>query len=182
MSAHEFTASNGLKIVADRDGDVKIFTQQGNNTIAAYPWLDSDDLIALSEYSQKQRDERFDRWRSTADSSWTAVLDRDSNGVHFRHDDGIHQFSVDFTSRDITPWMEELQAIAREYFEAYPAPRPWHSARPGEVWLLTISNPHAGRDIAWQLNDNSEFSRLGLLIHKRDPRITDARRIWPEPA
>lgn len=182
MSAEDFIASNGLRIVADEDLDVKIFTPAGVNTLGASPWLDEKDQAALEEYFQHRRDSRFGRWRSASHTSWTAVLDPDTNLVCFHHEDGLHEFTVDFTSRNLSAWNEGLQAIAREYFEAHPAPRPWHGAQPGEVWLLTISNPHAGRDIAWQVTDKSEFSRLGLLIHKRDPRITDGRRLWPEEA
>lgn len=69
------------------------------------------------------------------------------------------------------------QRALREFFAAHPEPKPWHEAKPGEVWELT----HDGNLGAWHVNGGGkEFFAPGALLDIDNEDITAGRRIWPE--
>lgn len=69
-------------------------------------------------------------------------------------------------------------AALREYFRL--EPKPWHDAKPGDVWLLSFGNGQP--EVPWTLRfstrrfENPDYQNS---LSPDDPEIIDARRIWP---
>jgi len=172
-----FTASNGLMVERHEDDRIVVF--EGSAIPVMRTYKASVHVDALREFFQHEKDEHLGRWRSSADPRWTAV--RRDKFAYFQCEDGIRSFNIHLDREaTLNAWNDDLRAIAREYIAAHPEPKPWHDAKPGEVWLLNIDHKNAANEVAWQVATSTEFSRLGLAINKRDERITAARRIWPE--
>ncbi|HWU47810.1 MAG TPA: hypothetical protein VN133_13720 [Humibacter sp.] len=74
--------------------------------------------------------------------------------------------------------LPDTVAALREHFEH----KPWHDAKPGEIWVLEIAGTGSPR--AWQITDRrSHFWALGVGYHAVTARdILSGRRIWPEDA
>ena len=72
----------------------------------------------------------------------------------------------------------EMNAL-REFFQAEAAHKPWHDAKPGEAWLLTVD----GEEIIALRDVDEDFctthSGYRVIRYNRDG-ITAGRRIWPE--
>ena len=119
-------------------------------------------------------------------------MQADSGYVIFRHDDGERGFSVAPYQSNMPSWARELQEVAREYFDAHPEPKPWHDAKPGEVWVLRIHTgptfDHAPAVVSSSANGNAIFTAATYdaggteEIALTAPQITYATRIWPEVA
>lgn len=138
---------------------------------------------ALREFFAHERDVELGRWRSKKHPAWTAVLAAHVDMVNFRHDNGVQAFEVDNRERRYSQWSIELQDVAAEYFAAHPEPKPWHDAKPGEVWVVSAYEEPIAMTVF-----ESDFG--GLLFRQNDregttwaidtPVITSARRIFPE--
>lgn len=74
------------------------------------------------------------------------------------------------------------QALADWIKANVPGPKPeWHNAKPWETWVFIID----GEEHARTLDEDREFRdplypKANAWVHVTDPRITAARRIYPE--
>jgi len=100
-----------------------------------------------------------------------------SNGVViFRNSRG--RLSMEGAESDYL-WEAHEDAL-REYFAN--EPKPWHDAKPGEVWVLSIEGRPEGPYTIWD-NGLGEMCAYVGDAHGwpvTDPAITAGRRIWPE--
>lgn len=121
-----FTASNGYKVTPNGDG-ANVY--RGIMSTPIYP----DEVQALREFFQAEGDERAGRWR------WVERPD------YVVYDTGDHAEVV--VLDESTGYMENvwrgkerpgiyIHDAARAYFAAHPEPKPWHDAKPGEVWSI----------------------------------------------
>ena len=72
------------------------------------------------------------------------------------------------------------RSAARDYFTAH-EPKPWHEAKPGEVWLLESW----ALETAQVVDGYSTFRPWGVDVKSNGNArgtITAGRRIWPEAA
>lgn len=184
----EFTASNGITIRLDEGGYLTGKTD-GTHADAGYlhatasPELGVD---ALAEYFRDREDKRLGRWRSVSEPHLvcypTVGYETDEVTVVDERD-GESETVLRKRSQEARGWVGEA---ARAYFDAHPERKPWHEAKPGEVWVLDIeenyAEPRTGpcevrgeRDDLWflELSTESQFG-LGSRL------ITGGRRIWPE--
>ena len=122
-----FTASNDYKVTPNGDG-ANVY--RGILSTPIYP----DEMQALHEFFQAEGDERAGRWR------WVEHPDY----VVYDTGDRIEVVVLD----ESTGCMENvwrgkerpgtyMHDAARAYFDAHPEPKPWHDAKPGEVWSIT---------------------------------------------
>lgn len=79
----------------------------------------------------------------------------------------------------------ELPAPVAAYFEAHPEPKPWHDAKPGEVWELTYRSPsqrETSNRVMTCVDDGGNISFFNeYRLHTVNyTGIESARRIWPE--
>jgi hypothetical protein len=71
----------------------------------------------------------------------------------------------------------DLQEIKERYFEAHPERKPWHDAKPGEVWAFTLRD--AKNEIVAMI-DPTIPGGSARTDYLHSPDIISGRRIWPE--
>lgn len=157
MSA--FIASNGVEL--DEYGDCTM----GYETYGRVH-------EARKEFYQHLRDKELGRWRApeapnfvvytTNTPGWVRVVD-ENTGLAARY------------SRDITG-CSGYGDTATRYFEAHPEPKPWHDAKPGEVWVLEFGGDKRAYNRTANLFTNWDTSSL----LPTDAGIKSGYRIWPE--
>ncbi|RBO73483.1 hypothetical protein [Microbacterium sp. H6] len=127
-----FTATNGMTVERDHNGDVILDRATRHPSI----FMGEGTALALREFFQRERDEANGVWRSQIDPAWTAVHQDGYPRVKFRNDDGMREFSIYPDRSNMHAWSPELQRIGLEYLDARPERKPWEDAQPGEVWAL----------------------------------------------
>lgn len=175
---NDFTASNGVTIRVDMDGDYAF--SGSRSTYMVQPGSKNEQ--ALRELFQAEADERLGRWRCPEVPDYLVYPPSSSHKVHVvRESDGETRSYARNSPTFAFPSGEhrEWALAARAYFEAHPEPKPWHAAVEGDVWELTFA---AGAH-AWFVNgDYFQSTKTLTNISKTDADILSARRIYPEAA
>jgi len=164
-----FTASNGVRVSTNDSGGVDV----GLKTLYA------SESLAVREFFQHERDKQLGRWRWPENPDVVVYLDghasRRSVTVFLEKTGGI---IIGMTERFLDSVPNdgfEARAAARAYFEAHPERKPWHDAKTGEVWVITVD----GEESAWTVNNKDKFENPDSTYELTNPTITAARRIWP---
>lgn len=190
-----FTASNGRR-VTEEGGRVRVLNDRGRNMLDDYDYLSAGDIQALRERFAADDDARFGRWRSAEHPEYFVHAPRGVDGA-------VHAVRVVCeasgesvnSSREIAARRGQFgiffpfdpRPVARAYFDAHPEPKPWHDAKPGEVWVISWGPSYV--DVPVTVSESAHFTHnLGFVPIDRDvhdigafaPGITDGRRIWPE--
>lgn len=182
----KFIASNGCAVWRDKDGELKL---EGK----AFDFLFREHDVAAREFFLHERDQELGRWR------WPENVDYVVYPVGDETVDVLRERSVSDKSRgpgrqagiardQAATWdkdySQNFYAAARAYFAAHPEPKPWHDAKPGEVWVLAVDGleemvmvVHESKygGYRFRLND-----REGTVYALDTPAIRAGRRIWPE--
>lgn len=66
---------------------------------------------------------------------------------------------------------------ATRWFNEHPHPKPWHNAKPGEVWMLTIDGQN-GTEWPFTVTDYDTFESLYAEYDLDGEEIENARLIW----
>lgn len=177
----EFTASNGVSVRVNEDGDIYL---RGSGAPDREWEFDCNraGAGALREFFQHERDEELGRWRWPENPEY--VVKHDPLGVRIAHvlhepsfaarvvrlDDQVVGLG---SKRDV-----EFLNAARAYFANHPEPKPWHRAKPEEIWLMG-SGLHefvalVSNDGNFRFADGSEMAVTEEFVN--------GRRIWPEDA
>lgn len=128
---NEFTASNGYKVTPNGDG---ANVHQGIMSTPIYP----DEMQALREFFQAEADERAGRWRYLDEPQYVVYYDQMQDRVTVFNENLMDDEDGGCgISRGNTLDYPSVQHIAQAYFAAHPEPKPWHDAKPGEVWSIT---------------------------------------------
>ena len=171
-----FTASNGLTVQTDNDYDLCV---EGD-------WVASAEGVeALREFFQHEKDEQLGRWRWPENPDYVVYPDGTSRRV-VNESNGA-SLSVSVHDRKVMEtYLDSYVGAARAYDEAHPEPKPWHDAKPGEMWVLTyggeevpavVSSSESGHFLfTAATNDGGGTEELAVT----SPSVTAARRIWPE--
>lgn len=172
----EFTASNGITFDVF-DGVVQ--------WASGHPFKKVSQ--ALREFFQHERDEELGRWRWPENPEYVVYPPRKGVHSHGRgalviHEPTARMFDVWEVRSVWSALLDDVRAVADAYFAAHPEPKPWHDAKPGELWELT-ENGDKSDFIAIEADRHGvEF----LNSHRRFActfvGIDSARRIWPEVA
>lgn len=178
MTDERFTASNGIGVEINNDTGRIAFDDTTHPN--APLWLREGELDALREYFQAEEDKRLGRWRSVEDPSWTAV--ERNRIVYFRNEDHERSFQIVGNGENLWAWSPDLRKVAQEWLDAHPEPKPWHDAKDGEIWALTVD----GLDLVFKVGRVS-FIQLHISRDENpiaqpeftSSRITAGRRIWP---
>ena len=75
------------------------------------------------------------------------------------------------------PWTGTHHEIADRFFAAHPEPKPWHDAKPGEVWVIVTEN--VAKEVAVQRTPNGLWQFCDGVVRDDELPIFSARRIWP---
>lgn len=199
--SEKFTASNGMQ-VAWRPDDRGVEVLQSNAEYAKYclpepGWRvvgaatsasgnpgftdGSESAVALREFFRHERDEELGRWRWPENPDYVVYPDYDGHVSTLHEITGIERGSY---SRDgVTGANDNATSVlaARAYFAAHPISKPWHDAKPGEVWLLTLAGGDEQPSVVFDFDGVAHFSIPGIEDFSINyGRITAGRRIFPE--
>lgn len=169
----EFTASNGIKIKVISDGQAEIvYPRTDNDSRVLVTWARPDEMKALREYVRHERDKELGRWRWPENPDFTVYSEDD--GVHIVANETTG-LSLMATRAGVVHYRDEYAEAARAYFEIHPERKPWHDAKTGEVWVITVD----GDESAWTVNNKDKFENPDSTYELTNRTITAARRIWP---
>lgn len=174
----------GLNVEVTPTGAFRVRGQMGNR------FADSERIVYECDYEAIRafEDERLGRWRhpdyphifAKKDSSddWVGVVKDNEEGLAYG------QFK-----RGVRGTTDPMAIVAAAYFAVHPGSKPWHDAKPGEVWLLTTKNV----DDRWNPTAFCVAERdYDIVFRPTEPEysvtymgvgataITNARRIYPE--
>ena len=171
----KFEASNGITVVLYEDGSVCA----GEDPAGV---VEAD---ALREFFRAEHDEELGRWRYPKDPQFV-VYPGFSPGENSRVARVVHEHVGTSTLVYEKPGIGRTShPAATAYFEAHPERKPWHDAKPGEVWVIDQVNTVTTAARAGLVNERMKFEPVDNItrhIDVDDPSILDARRIWPEEA
>lgn len=186
METTEFKASNGYTLQG-KGRLLRIHDDLGVNTLTEDDFINEEDKLALRELFQHQRDEELGRWR------WPERPDY----LVYPVGEGVVDVIRERSISDVTPGPGRQQGVtrdsaynwdkaysktfynaARAYFDAHPISKPWHDAKPGEVWVFDWA---CDQDVA-KLEPSGQWRKFdGEAITTGDMSyVTAARRIYPE--
>jgi len=169
----EFKASNGIR------RDFMEDLEEG----LGYSFAEID---ALAEFFQHKRDEELGRWRWPENPGYVVYrspeadygADRAVYVFNERSGEGRWCWEASNTSKS-----DALVLAAGAYFKAHPEPepKPWHDAKPGEVWVLTVGGEQFPCTVEATGPDFVPLAHaLWATLARGSERITAGRRIWPE--
>lgn len=171
----DFVSSYGFH-VREREHRLEVFRDG-----FVYTLCGSGVVESIEEYFQAKRDKELGRWR------WP----ENPNYLVYPHEDGDFALVVSEVSGDSTGIYLEadrrtgsnFERAAVAYFAARPEPKPWHDAKPGEVWVLRVRDeseerPYTVGDTGFNGEDirGEYWGAIPLESHV----FTAGRRIWPE--
>lgn len=175
FGAPEWRARSGRVIKPLEDGTI---TFQGS-----HGYLAPRTAMDAEEYFQAKRDDDLGRWRWSENPDWVGVEGEEQAGMRtvvLVNERTLERFWINERAMDAAPDASIDKHAARAYFEAHPERKPWKSAEPNEVWVLTVD----GEEYPWGVGtglDAGRFVYLGGLsnIPLDHPSITAGRCIWP---
>ncbi|WP_404474775.1 hypothetical protein [Microbacterium aerolatum] len=170
----KYTASNGAEITFEHSRiDVRC-SGVGQTT---NHHLSHNETDAVREFFRAERDEELGRWRCPEIPD-QVVYPSGEGCISLSETTGISK--VYETRAEAAGDRSYLAPAARAYFEAHPERKPWHDAKPGEVWLLTIDGDECAA-VADFLDFNGTNERGNFITFRHnDEDIEAGRRIWPE--
>ena len=169
---------------------MKIKTYEDGSARLLWDWRDialtTANFETLRAFFQAERDEELGRWRDPENPDWVVYRANSGDAAYMfnEREGGASQYWTRGTAESHDPAYTGYSAsyyIAGRYFAAHPKPNPWHAARPGEVWALTISR----EELLCRSNSDGDFTPVfghhhWVTISNGSREITAGRRIWPE--
>lgn len=188
----KFTASNGVEILEsgfDREElpVMSLMCREREDVIMSERQFPAHHWDALREFFRHERDEELGRWRDPM-SPEVVVTEIDHERVHVYNEATRWYSEFDSAGQDrvhlLTSGDYGLNWHAIRYFTAHPVSKPWHDAKPGEVWALLLDG-RTGELACWVTQGGPDFEPIYgddvyATIARGSQRITAARRIWPE--
>lgn len=191
----EFVASNGV-VVETKDGMLRVAID-GN---VPATWASARATVALREFFLAERDDQLGRWRWSENPDYVVYDDpvdihrglfgSDIDIVIVCESDGVAKgyCRADDAGGEPAYWRVEFILAARAYFDAHPAPKPWHDAKPGEFWLINLHGQERVVRVDKPMYDDRPavfmpVDRMGQTWVVIDgPHVTAGRRLWPPEA
>lgn len=135
--APEFKARSGRAVKTLENGHLRFDNVNG--------YLGAEAVMDAEEFFQAKRDAELGRWRWPSNPDYVVYLAANGQAIVIDERSGLHVYRY----RGEAAEMRRLRAATGEdimlaskaaeaYFEAHPERKPWHDAKPGDVWLLTL--------------------------------------------
>ena len=177
-----FTASNGLMVERTLGGLPRVIGEGWSSQ------LTDPETVALREFFRHERDEELGRWRWTENPDFVVYPSRlyttpgDPDVVHVVNEANGQSHRVH--RDDPESLFGRFSDAGHAYFDAHPAPKPWHDAKVNEAWELT-ANGDTGPFLvatAYPEHERLQFVASNGTRFEIDDgeQITAGRRIWPE--
>lgn len=177
----KFRTRSGRTVTVKEDGGL-IFDH-------ANGYLSTETAMDAEEFFQAKHDNEIGRWRCAADPEY--VVYPDALRVHgarsgirvWNERTGVSRHYANVEGVDgLGGYFDEA---ARAYFEAHPERKPWHDAKPGQVWALTVDGAESAfypsKSLARAFTPVApETGRTAVSMDSFE--ITDGRKIWPKDA
>lgn len=171
--------TNGHEIAKTGTGGLRV-SYKGMDSVSGHEptVLKAGRVQSLREFFQDERDKELGRWRDPEYPSY-AVYELTRDRVRVVDED---TGNVNDINRDTNPTRSDHSPeVAKAYFDAHPVKKPWHGAKPGEVWEVTVQGDRTPTAL-------TVIEEQGLFFYDpvEDIRIhvkgfiSLARRIWPE--
>jgi hypothetical protein len=131
----KFKARSGREVVGAEDGSLMFAKAIG--------YLSKEAVFDAEEYFQAKRDAKLGRWRWPLNPDWVAVegdLTFEGRTVVVVNERTLDRFWGNERVRACAPDADAAHQAARAYFDAHPAPKPWHDAAEGEFWAVVHSD------------------------------------------
>lgn len=175
-----FTSRSGYKIEEYHNGGLYIGHRHGLS-----PVLTAAEADALRDFFQHELDEELGRWRWPENQDYVVYPVETIRGqvVAVSVLNEVYGETVQYPRANTVFYSGEGKA-ARAYFDAHPEsepkPKPWHDAKPGEVWEVTHEDGRSLEMTCVMDGINLSFFNSSRLHTVHYTGIRDARRIWPE--
>ena len=177
---NDYVADNGVVLTGTDDGSIRWHPGISQRRASE----------ALREYFQAERDEELGRWRDPENPDWIIYQadKEDAVWVFNEREGGGSQYWTRGIAGFYDPAYTGYSAshyAADRYFQAHPEPKPWEAAKPGEVWLVTLS--HCEPQICQVLKTHkflptqTDTGGQPPALPLDHPTIITAHKIWPEP-
>lgn len=167
----KFTASNGITVSVEPDDDMFIERVPGVGGKVGLVGLVTK---ALREFFLHERDQELGRWRWPENPDYVVYPIRQRGALGKPASGLLRESSCDVSTHGRND--SDMPEPVRAYFAAHPEPKPWHDAKPGEVW--EVANATGSPRLAWAL-EGGAFMYDDESWVPRDA-VTAGRRIWPE--
>ena len=179
---NEFEASNGITVTLTDSAQLRV--ENADRTEGAVV-AEGDYTDALREFFRAEEDERLGRWRrgdhvvypGLSTDEYIFVLDEATG----ESDEIRAEYLRGETTDD--PSLHEIDRTALLYLLSKPASKPWHDAKEGELWALTIDG---AEDIYVIVRTEEAGFRMfparstAFRPGAFPSEVTAGRRIWPE--
>lgn len=168
--------------------DALSFTRHVEGSAVARAYLTGNDLKVLEKYLQQKRDEELGRWRWPENPDYL-VYPLGDGRVDVLRESSVAGFSgpgrhQGISSGDADAWDNDaarnFYSAARAYFAAHPETKPWHDAKPGEVWDVVVEDSQGGSAVlrAMVMLDQGEpVFVTGDKYDFADRKIVEATRV-----
>lgn len=168
---NEYTASNGYRVELNNGaGYVCNVAGHERHVFGRYS------IEAMREFFRAERDEELGRWRSSAFTDYVVYSQGDGCIQVVNETNGFGSGLI--AQEEVWSYTGNTHQVAAAYFEAHPERKPWHDAKPGEVWVL---KEHGQPERAYLVDDSQFYdSSRDYALDFGDSVILEARRIWPE--
>ncbi len=186
----KFTASNDSTVERCSEDSFRVTNHNPRQTmsglattISRTAYLDQNQIDGLREFFLNERDHELGRWRWPENPDYVVYPkkvaghtdDQYRECTVFDERSGVRQ---EFGSDLPQCHGGDFREAARSYFAAHPAPKPWHGAKPGEVWVLTGAG---GMEQPWRRMESGLWiSCTTGMVEYNDEYAIAGRRIWPE--
>ena len=159
---------------------MKIKTYEDGSARLLWDWRDialtTANFAALREFFQAERDEELGRWRDPENPDMVVYPRPDQDDSYGRCMSLFDESSGEF-------WLAWERIATHDssarYFAAHPEPKPWDTARPDDLWVLSDGDREevfrCGEHGLYQLKTGNPLCRVFPIL-----TITGGRRIWPE--
>lgn len=175
IGAPEFRARSGRKVQIRDNGTVTFDHANG--------YLSPETAMDAEEFFQHQRDLERGWWR-WPENPTCVVKEGEPNDfgrgrtVYVFDEQSFDRFHFNERVREADGGTTIAHRAARAYFEAHPDRKPWHDAKPEEVWVLT----HVKGEVGAFVVDGHRFVSGSWSFPIDGESITEGRCIWPEDA
>ena len=169
-----FNTSNGNQVRMRETGVLGVSVAKNS----LHDWcVGSDGVVDLREFFQAERDTELGRWRWPDDPRYLVFPLKDDDEVRVLDENSGQSAAIRRSSFRSGLTHTHFVGAALAYFDTRPEPKPWHDAKPGELWEVSVSPaamenipPREPLPMQVMLDDSGELETL-FFAHWNGPDV-----------